>query len=351
MFGLYGGFFGGRRKASKPKKRRKENWFERLTVDQNKQLCKAAKLRHGGKKQDLIDRLIDEPQTSMYACEVQYVGLNVEKIKTMCRERNLQVSGTKFDLVLRIMHSDNESTPAGTTLKRAATDVVKTVDATTGSVVEKHVPKKRKKAAISAIRVYTRVQKKIEAVSQKKYQSHWGSKTHSSEVYGLVGDILYCDIVRSDEGYLTNNPRFALSIAEAACTSLADNFETMCRKGYDDEGGWSNIDSSLRTIVDAAKPVLSDEEREGTAEWIEALYNVAEPYGLSDDTDLMRTVEFIRGSDDEQKSDEDGTEAGAVDDSKPDADVASAATMKAGDETLKNNSHVVKENLVNSGMM
>lgn len=87
----------------------------------------------------------------------------------MCRERNLQVSGNKFDLVLRILHCDNDTTPAGATLKRAATDVVKEVDAT-GKVVEKHVPKKRKKPALSASRVYTRVQKKIESVTQKKYQ-------------------------------------------------------------------------------------------------------------------------------------------------------------------------------------
>ena len=147
---------------------------ERLTVDQNKQLCKAAKLRHVGKKDELIERLCEDDQTSDYACEVHHIGLNVEQLKARCRQRNLQVSGSKFDLVLRILHCDNGTTPAGATLKRAATDVVTSVDAT-GKVVEQQVPKKRKKAAPSAKKTYDRVQKKIEAVTQKKYQSHVSS--------------------------------------------------------------------------------------------------------------------------------------------------------------------------------
>eukprot|EP00562_Extubocellulus_spinifer_P014695 CAMPEP_0178572300 /NCGR_PEP_ID=MMETSP0697-20121206/18142_1 /TAXON_ID=265572 /ORGANISM="Extubocellulus spinifer, Strain CCMP396" /LENGTH=382 /DNA_ID=CAMNT_0020207005 /DNA_START=152 /DNA_END=1300 /DNA_ORIENTATION=+ len=295
-----GGYGGRRRKASKPKKKKKENWFERLSVDQLKQLCKAAKLRHVGKKQELIDRLLDSPLTSKFGPEDKYCGINVESLKSMCRERNLQVSGAKFDLVLRILHHDNDSTPEGVTLKRAATEVATVVDAKTGEITEQHVPKKRKKAAPSASRVYTRVQKKIESVTQKKYQSHWGSKCHSSDVYELVATILLNDVVKSEAKYLDTDPRFALSIARAACTSLTDHWNTMCRMGYDDYGGWETIDSSLRTIVEAAKPVLSDEERTAAADWIEAMYDSAEPYGVVDDTDIMKTVEGLRADDEEE---------------------------------------------------
>eukprot|EP00984_Skeletonema_dohrnii_P034580 scaffold33596_cov115-Skeletonema_dohrnii-CCMP3373.AAC.1 len=168
MFGFYGMY---RKKASKkPKKKPKNNWFERLSLDQNKQLCKAAKLRHGGTKKDLIERLLENEQTSQFGPEGNFFSLNVDAIKQLCRARNLQVSGQKFDLVLRILHCDNGTAPEGTTLKRAATQIVSEVDAATGQVVEKHVPKKRKKAAPSASKAYTRVQKKIEAVRQKKYQ-------------------------------------------------------------------------------------------------------------------------------------------------------------------------------------
>lgn len=274
---MYGGGGGRRRcgRSSKPKKKKKENWFgessmiwisplslsptftlsrftarrdssERLTVDQNKQLCKAAKLRHVGNKKELIARLLEEEQTSKYALEAHRVGLNVERIKAMCRERGLQVGGSKFDLVLRVLHCDNGTTPAGETLKRAAA----TTDADPSGA-----PKRRKKAAPSASRVYARVQKKIEAVTQKKYQSHWGSKTHSTDVYDLVASIL-SEVVNSEERYLETKPRFAMTLAEAACTSLTDNFDTMCRKGYDDGGGWEIIDSRLRQIADAARPVL-----------------------------------------------------------------------------------------------
>jgi len=306
MFSLYGDlYFGGgfrRKKASKPKKKKKENWFERLNVDQLKQLCKAAKLRHVGKKQELIDHLLDSPITSKYGPEGKYVSLNVDAIKGMCRERNLQVSGSKFDLVLRVLHHDNGTTPEGTTLKRAATDVIKEVNTSTGEVTEKHVPKKRKKAAPSAAKVYTRVQKKIESVTQKKYQSHWGSKCHSTDVYDLVATILHNDVVKSDADYLNTDPRFALSIAKAACTSLTDNWNTMSRMGYDDCGGWGTIDRDLRRITKAVEPLLNDEEKEAAAEWIEDLYNAAEPYGLVMDTEIMETVKFLRG---QGKKDED----------------------------------------------
>lgn len=284
---------------------------ERLNVDQLKQLCKAAKLRHVGKKQELVDRLLDSDITSKYGPEGKYVSLNVDNIKTMCRERNLQVTGSKFDLVLRVLHHDNGTTPEGTTLKRAATDVIKEVNATTGEVTEKHVPKKRKKAAPSASKVYSRVQKKIESVTQKKYQSHWGSKCHSTDVYDLVATILQVDVVNSEAKYLQTDPRFALTIAKAACTSLTNNWNTMSRMGYDDCGGWEIIDSALRQIVDAVMPVLSDEEKESTAGWIEDLHNVAEPYGLVMDTEIMETVKLLRG---EGEKDD-------ADDRKPAADI------------------------------
>lgn len=351
MWSLYGGTFGGGRRrgrASKPKKKPKENWFERLTVDQNKQLCKAAKLRHIGKKQDLIDRLLDKEQTSKFAPEGSYFSLNVDAIKSMCRERNLQVSGTKFDLVLRVLHSDNGTTPEGMTLKRAATNVITSVDSATGKTIEKHVAKKRKKAALSASRVYTRVQKKIESVKQKKYQSHWGSKTHSTDVYDLMSTILHNDVVSSDEDYLTKDPRFALEIAEAVCTSLTNNFHTMQRPGYDDDGGWSTIESSLQTIAEAAKPILSDEEKGAAAEWIEAMYNETEPYGLMMDIDIMETVEFLRSNDDGKKTEEnDNNDGKKVEEHKTKDDfndpAAFAAMMKATEETFGGNSDLVKE--------
>jgi len=64
-----------------------------------------------------------------------------------------------------------------------------------------------------------------------------------------------------------------LTIAEAACTSLTDNFDTLEHKGYDDSGSWSDISRTLRQIAEAAKPALSPDQREAAAEWIEALHD------------------------------------------------------------------------------
>ncbi|KAL7525452.1 hypothetical protein ACHAXR_002886 [Thalassiosira sp. AJA248-18] len=360
MFSFYGGGggfnFGGirARKASKPKKKAKDNWFERLSLDQNKQLCKAAKLRYGGSKKELIGRLLGDEQTNKFAWEGKVIGMNVESIKALCRGRNLQVSGNKFDLVLRVLHCDNGTTPEGMTLKRAAAPS----SATTNATVAK---KPRKTPALSAKRVYTRVQKKIEAVTQKKYQTHWGSKSHSCDVYDLVAEILYADIEKSDEKYLTNDPKFALSIAEAACTSLTDNFETMERKGYDDSGSWSSIDSSLRRIVEAAKPLLTADEKEAAAEWIEAMYDEANEHCLVEDSSFEETCQFLR-SDGDGRKDEEADErkpaakpvvAAAFAGSKP-----AAAPMKTEDEALSashlslhtEKSSMVKENNVNLSM-
>ncbi|KAL7449166.1 hypothetical protein ACHAWC_001255, partial [Mediolabrus comicus] len=240
-----------------------------------------------------------------------------EAIKQMCRQRNLQVSGQRFDLVLRILHNDNDSTPEGKTLKRAATETVTTLDTKTGEVVEKQVPKKRKKAAPSASRVYTRVQKKIEAVKQKKYQSHWGSKTHGTDVYSLVAEILTNEVINAPEAYLTKDPRFGLSIAKAAITSLSDNFHSMERPGYDDDDGWSTIDRSLLTIAQAVRPILSEEEREEFAEWVEELDSTGEPYGLTMYTEFSKTVAFIRGEEEEEDDERKPAAKPTLDDLKP----------------------------------
>jgi hypothetical protein len=103
---------------------------------------------------------------------------------------------------------------------------------------------------------------------------------------------------------LTTDPRLAYDIAKAAITSLTDNFHTMQRPGYDDMGDLGTIDSSLRTIAEKVKTILSEEEREEFASWIEGWDNIGEPYGLTMDTQLLETVEFIRGNDGDQKSEE-----------------------------------------------
>jgi len=69
------------------------------------------------------------------------------------------------------------------------------------------------------------------------------------------------------------------------------------------------MDRDLRRIADAVEPLLNDEEKEAAAEWIEDLYNAAEPYGLVMDTEIMETVKFLRG---QGKKDEDDRKPAAA---------------------------------------
>ena len=188
-------------------------------------------------------------------------------------------------------------------------------------------------------------------------------------MYDLVATILYGDIIQSEEKYLVTNPRLALSLAEAACTSLADNFESeifchvkFCRrtvmmnlfsrisamgmKGYDDAGGWSTIDSSLREIAEAAKPVLTEEEGEEAAGWMEELHQIGEPYCMTMDTDILRTVEFLRAGDNSGKSeDPDGTSASNDGDSG-----LTAVASKKSHEGIAAPNDVTKENVLNASV-
>ena len=86
------------------------------------------------------------------------------------------------------------------------------------------------------------------------------------------------------------------------------------------------------------------------AKWIEDLHNTADPYGLTMDTNLLQTVEFLRGND-EQKSEESSSSVEAFDDRKP-AAVASAVAVKSSgtEETPAAVGQIVNENVVNPGV-
>ena len=71
MYGMYGGLYGFSKpkKAKKPKKVPKDSWFERLTNDELKSLCKSAKLRLSGTKPELVARLQENEGTARFGVE------------------------------------------------------------------------------------------------------------------------------------------------------------------------------------------------------------------------------------------------------------------------------------------
>lgn len=101
--------------------------------------------------------------------------------------------------------------------------------------------------------------------------------------------------------------------------------------------------------------VLADGEKEDFAGWIEDMYNVLEPYGLTMDTDFMRTVDFLRSNGEGKSEEEEETDErkpAAIDDEKPAAVAAAAAPSampaKTAEDVANNNNHLVKENVVNA---
>ena len=161
-------------------------------------------------------------------------------------------------------------------------------------------------------------------------------------------------VITHENNYLETDPRFALTIAESAITSLTDNFGTICRPGYDN-GGWWSIDRSLRRIVEAAKPHLSEEECEDAAVWIEEMHSTADAYGLMDGHDFLQTCEFLRGAG-EGKTEEEEEGGDSGDDKKSVAammPVSGGVPVVKGEEkdmkpeAATTKSEVVNENVVN----
>ena len=315
-FGGFGGRSGGKKK--KVKKAQNEYWFQGLTLEELKQLCKAANLKHTGNKANLVLRLVQDESATRFAFERKHkysvVGVNMDDIKRLCRDKLLQVSGNKLELVLRILHHDHDSTPAGTTLKRSAHEVETVVNEATGETTTTRVAKKPKISAsgttiTTTLRkpskqvVYNKIQKKIESHTQKKFQSHYGSKCHAPEVYELLSNVVENECI--SKGYVETDPKFALSIAEAAFSSLSRNFRFMPRPGYDEDDAFGGALDTLNRVVEAALPKMSPQEKEAAAKWMEEVDAVVSASGMGESFDgscrpLEKIVGLVRGEKEEE---------------------------------------------------
>ena len=118
------------KKAKKPKKVPKDSWFERLTNDELKSLCKSAKLRLSGTKPELVARLQENEGTARFGVESKpgrwsfkaedfnpgTVGVTLDELKSECKDAGISSTGTKFKLVERLVqHANGTGAP-----KRAA---------------------------------------------------------------------------------------------------------------------------------------------------------------------------------------------------------------------------------------
>ena len=102
-----------RNKKPKKAKQHFNNWFEKLTHEQLKLLCKAAGVPVSGTKSALAERLCACPLTKDYTD----FPPTVSSLQQQCRQQGLIVSGKQFDLILRLLQNQ---TGKGGQPKRAA---------------------------------------------------------------------------------------------------------------------------------------------------------------------------------------------------------------------------------------
>jgi len=244
---------GGSKNAAKKKKPKADNWFETLSVAQLKDLCKAAKVRVSGTKPNLCQRLLSDNYIRSFG------HCNQNQIKYELKEKMLVQSGNKYTQVLRLVQNEKGTGQA----KRAATETI--IDGKTGEEVQ--VLKKRK-IIPKPETMYTRIEKKIKSVSQKKYQTNYGSKEHAPDVFDMLKKLLneFC----IENKIFETDPMLAFRVAKAGFSALYDNWQFMERPGYAGDYAPFTL-RRLEIVLKAVRHVLSQEDIE---EMVAVLENV-----------------------------------------------------------------------------
>eukprot|EP00466_Bigelowiella_natans_P007824 jgi/Bigna1/60831/fgenesh1_kg.15_\ len=85
-------------KNPKKRKRQQKNFFEKLKVEDLKDLLKAVNMKVSGTKKELIARLLNHEFTKDFANE----GPILQKIKRLLKVRGLRTSGKRIDLIIRL---------------------------------------------------------------------------------------------------------------------------------------------------------------------------------------------------------------------------------------------------------
>ena len=237
---MYGGLSYGfhmPKKAKKPKKVPKDSWFERLTNDELKSLCKSAKLRLSGTKPELVARLQENEGTARFGVESKPArlslhgdytdaidGVTLDGLKSECKDAGISSTGTKFKLVERLVqHANGTGAP-----KRAANVMLNPDGSTAYDENGNAVVKKRKPSTVrpDLVKVADRIDRKI--FVDKSRWSDYKYKAHASDVCDAGEKIITAEV--------ENKPHLKLrdSIAYDVCTTVLAAIDT----------AWSSYDLS-----------------------------------------------------------------------------------------------------------
>ena len=192
------------KKAKKAKKPPKDNWFERLSNDELKSLCRSAKLPVSGTKAELVARLLVDQRTARFGVESKAdrivgdgewipgtYGETLESLKYECKNAGLSSTGSKFKLVERLVqHACGTGAP-----KRAANVMLNPDGSTAYDENGKAVVKKRKvgkptKPNLDKIKERMRAQIYVD----KRKWSDAKYKAHASVVCGTGDKIITAEV-------------------------------------------------------------------------------------------------------------------------------------------------------------
>lgn len=179
------------KKSKKKKKKPKaNNWFEKCTVEELKQLCKASLQPVSGTKSVLVDRLLGCDLTVRFG-DLDFLTIPV--LKSECRDKGLALSGKRYDLILRLVQNETSS-ETGIEPKKAVGSIV---DPQTGKFVPKPRAKSMKPPDPSKLgdRMWKKCYPSDKAMDK---WSNYHSKYHLSRCVTLANELLQNEVVEKE---------------------------------------------------------------------------------------------------------------------------------------------------------
>ena len=266
--GPYEGVVKGYRKKKKSKKQPKANWFERLTVDEIKQLCRAAKLPVSGSKGDVVSRLLDSDATSHFGSERRAAsfswktgtfnmgkdGVSVDDLKRELRNLSLPVTGSKHALVLRLLqHTHGTGGETGAPKRAAAASSNANIDAydAEGNPVPpmaKKASKPKPPARPNLEKLRERIVKKIYPASKSSW-SDYKYKEHCSDVCMLAYKMMDAE---AQKGFAATRDPILFEAFIAVVEPIVE--------AWDDFTGQGRCSYALKLVLGEAEEALKKSE-------------------------------------------------------------------------------------------
>lgn len=263
---MYGGLSYGfhmPRKAKKPKKVPKDSWFERLTNDELKSLCKSAKLRLSGTKPELVARLQENEGTARFGVESKpsrwsytnedfnpgTVGVTLDELKSECKDAGISSTGTKFKLVERLVqHANGTGAP-----KRAANVMLNPDGSTAYDENGNAVVKKRKPSTVrpDVNKVEVRMNSKIFVDKSKWSNMKW--KQHTSAVCEAGEKIIIAEVVNKPHLKLRDPVAYDVCIMVLGPISCAWESPQLTGQGHSTYE-LSELVNTVERLVEEGKP-------------------------------------------------------------------------------------------------